>query len=272
LHLYVNAQVSLWFGEFIHPDWDMFQSGHPWGAYHAAARAISGGPVYVSDKPGMHNFDLLRKLVLPDSGILRALRPARPTRDCLFHDPTREDVLLKIFNLNHEAGVIGVFNARYDPQGTDTRVIAGSISPKDVAGLQGELFAVYAHNSGELRLMDGDEQWDLALPQAGYEIFTVVPVDTGVAPLGLVDMFNSAGAIIEKGFITREIYRIRTRGSGRFAIWCSRKPLSVVLQENNNGQPRKTHLPFSHVADTSWLEFDLGGHGQEIIDLVFSAT
>ena len=31
-----------------------------------SARAISGGPVYVSDKPGSHDFDLLRKLVLPD--------------------------------------------------------------------------------------------------------------------------------------------------------------------------------------------------------------
>jgi raffinose synthase len=44
------AQVSVWFGEFMQPDWDMFQSGHPMGAFHAAGRAVSGGPVYVSDK------------------------------------------------------------------------------------------------------------------------------------------------------------------------------------------------------------------------------
>lgn len=105
------------------------------GAYHAAARAISGGPVYVSDKPGMHDFNLLRKLVLLDGRTLRALRPARPTRDCLLHDPTQEDVLLKIFNLNHQAGVIGVFNARYDPQNSGTGMITGSISPNGVAGL-----------------------------------------------------------------------------------------------------------------------------------------
>ena len=41
----------MWFGEFIQPDWDMFQSGHRMGALHAAGRAVSGGPVYVSDKP-----------------------------------------------------------------------------------------------------------------------------------------------------------------------------------------------------------------------------
>jgi raffinose synthase len=44
LHLYTNAQVGAWFGEFVHPDWDMFQSGHPMGAYHAAGRAVGGCP------------------------------------------------------------------------------------------------------------------------------------------------------------------------------------------------------------------------------------
>ncbi len=87
-HLYFNAQASVWMGEFVHPDWDMFQSGHPWGAYHAAARAISGGPVYVSDKPDGHDFAVLRKVVLSDGSVPRPLIPARPTKDCLLHDPT----------------------------------------------------------------------------------------------------------------------------------------------------------------------------------------
>ncbi len=100
-HLYVNALVSLWFGEFVHPDWDMFQSGHAMGEFHAMARAVSGSPVYVSDKPGTHNFDILRKLVLPNGTVLRAPNPGLPTRDCLFHDPTKENILLKIFNENY---------------------------------------------------------------------------------------------------------------------------------------------------------------------------
>lgn len=43
-----------------------------------------------SDKPGQHDFDLLRKLVLPDGAILRSKLPGRPTRDCLFSDPARD--------------------------------------------------------------------------------------------------------------------------------------------------------------------------------------
>ncbi len=92
LHIYTNAQVGLWFGEFMQPDWDMFQSGHEWGAYHAAGRAISGGPVYVSDAPGRHDFDLLRKLVCSDGTVLRCDGPAVPTLDSLCIDPTVDDL------------------------------------------------------------------------------------------------------------------------------------------------------------------------------------
>ena len=66
------------------------QSLHPAAEYHGAARAIGGCPIYVSDKPGNHNFELLKKLVLPDGSVLRAQLPGRPTRDCLFADPARD--------------------------------------------------------------------------------------------------------------------------------------------------------------------------------------
>jgi hypothetical protein len=64
---------------------------------HGMARAVSGGAVYVSDKPGQHDFTLLRRLVLPDGYVLRAQLPGRPTRDCLFSDVLRDNSsLLKV--------------------------------------------------------------------------------------------------------------------------------------------------------------------------------
>ncbi len=58
---------------------DMWQSKHPAGLLHATARVISGGPVYVSDRPGVHDFALLRRVVMPDGSVLRPLLPGRPT-------------------------------------------------------------------------------------------------------------------------------------------------------------------------------------------------
>lgn len=43
-----------------------------------------------SDKPGQHDFEILRRLVLPDGSVLRAKYPGRPSRDCLFNDPVMD--------------------------------------------------------------------------------------------------------------------------------------------------------------------------------------
>ena len=51
---------------------------------------VSGGPVYVSDRPGAHDFDLLKRCVLPDGTVLLAAQPGRPTADCLFVDVMRD--------------------------------------------------------------------------------------------------------------------------------------------------------------------------------------
>lgn len=261
LHLYVNAQVSAWFGEFVHPDWDMFQSGHAMGTYHAAGRAVGGCPVYVSDKPGAHDFDLLRKLVLPDGSILRADGPGRPTRDCLFHDPTKEDVLLKIWNRNGAAGIVGVFNARSGEAGAEVSPIAGAVRPSDVSGLHGERFAVLAHGSQDLRVLGRDEPWDLTLPPLGFEVFTISPIEDGIAPLGLGDMFNSAGAVSGKSWDAAGAYEMTLRGGGRFLAWSERVPIRAEVDGDA--------ADFSFDGDTHRLEIAIAAPGPCVLRLIF---
>jgi raffinose synthase len=202
----------------------MFQSAHPMGAYHAAARAVSGSPVYVSDEPGRHDFGVLKKLVLSDGSVLRAREVGRPTRDCLFHDPTKEDILLKIFNTNLEAGVVGVFHARYDGEG---RPIGGTVSPSDVHGLAGADFAVYAHHARTLVRAKAEQRLPVRLDELTAEVFTIVPIDGGVAPVGLADKLNSAGAITQKGW-RGATYVASLRDGGTFLAFCERKPAAVL--------------------------------------------
>ncbi|KAG8082391.1 hypothetical protein GUJ93_ZPchr0014g47241 [Zizania palustris] len=60
----------------------MFHSNHESSEFHGAARALSGAGVYVSDRPGVHNFNILKKkLVLTDRLVLRVKYAGRPTRD-----------------------------------------------------------------------------------------------------------------------------------------------------------------------------------------------
>jgi hypothetical protein len=67
-----------------------------------------------------------------------------------------------------------------------------------------------------------------------------------VAPIGLADMFNSAGAIEAKGWLSPQRYRVRLRSPGRFLAYCEVAPARVLL----NGRS----IAFDHDAETGSLE------------------
>lgn len=251
LHLWTNAQVSLWFGQWVHPDWDMFQSGHAAGSFHAAGRALSGGPVYVSDKPGAHNFDLLNKLVLQDGSVLRADGPGVVSRDCLFADPTKENVPLKIINTlgGGAAGILGVFNARYE-EGQSISV-SGTVSPGDLRWSRPEgPFAVYRHQSGEVCVMQGGESKEITLGPLDWDLFTFVPIEDGVAVLGFTQLFNGAAAVASGWVGDDEVMPIACRCGGRLLIYSERRPAMVNLWNDDE-------LPYSYNVETKTLIIDV---------------
>ena len=251
LHLWTNAQVGLWFGQWVHPDWDMFQSGHAAGSYHAAGRAVSGGPVYVSDKPGAHNFDLLKKLVLPDGSVLRADGPGIPTRDTLFVDPTKDNALLKIMNTlgGGAAGVLGLFNARWE-EGKDLAA-NGTFGPGDLHWSHPDgPFAVYLHQAGELLSMNGSERRDLTLGPLDWELATFVPIEDGVAVLGFTHLFNGAAATSAGWVGDDEILPIACRCGGRLLIYSERRPAMVNLWNDDE-------LPYSYNVEARRLVIEV---------------
>ncbi len=242
LHLYTNAQVSVWFGQFCQPDWDMFQSGHAAGTYHAVGRVAGGSPIYVSDKPGQQNFDLLRKLVNDEGEALIPYDYGVPSRDCLFHDPTQEDILLKICNRDvFGETLVGVFNARYNPDAPDTPVIRGSISPAGVVrdGGGAKRFVVFAHFANELRVMQGEDVWEIELPPLGCELFTLVPIYEGKGTpcevLGDTEKFCSLRTG-EGGSIEDEtgVRHIVSRCTPRCTVWCAKRPKSITVEEQEH--------------------------------------
>ncbi|MBA2482721.1 MAG: hypothetical protein H0V44_18815 [Planctomycetes bacterium] len=259
LHLYVNAQNSLWFGEFVHPDWDMFQSAHAMGAFHAAGRAVSGCAVYVSDKPDAHDAALLKKMVLADGRVPRALDLGLPTRDCLFADPTREPVLLKVFNRNVSGGVVAAFNCNHHPEEKDRRSISGQVRPSDVEGLAGDAFALFAQTTQTVTTAPHNAGVSLDLAELAFEIVTVAPIVGGVAIIGLADRFNSGGAVASMDPDPRGGVRVELRDGGRFLAWCERKP-SVVEVDS-----RPAAFAYRSADRTVHLDLPNGPHHVRIV-------
>jgi raffinose synthase len=257
-HLYTNAQVGLWFGQFMHPDWDMFQSAHAFGAFHAAGRAVSGGPVYVSDKPGEHDLELLRALVCSDGSVLRADGPGLPTLDTLCVDPTREPVPLKIWNRSGRAGIVGAFHALYAAGRAEP--VAGQVRPSDVPGLEGERFACYAVRAGRLDLLGPADAVSFSLDEAQFELFWLAPIERGFAALGLADKLNGPQAVVGLDWHPDGPCSLRVRDGGVFLAYAQRPPSRVM--EGGAASPGAA-LPFSHDAvsgdsDRGLLRVELG--------------
>ncbi|XP_047317130.1 probable galactinol--sucrose galactosyltransferase 2 [Impatiens glandulifera] len=265
VHISSVAYNSVFLGEFMQPDWDMFHSLHPAAEYHAAARAVGGCPIYVSDKPGNHNFDLLKKLVLPDGSVLRGQLPGRPTLDCLFVDPARDGKsLLKIWNANKCSGVVGVFNCqgagwckdekKMRIHNTNPGILTGYVKAEDVfalaqiagANMNGDS-VVFAHKSGDLIRLGKGESLPVKLKVLEYEVFHFCPLkeiseSVFFAPVGLLDMFNSGGAVEEFDDNANPVSRINqetwtktvaltVRGCGRFGAYSSRRPHKCSLDD-----------------------------------------
>ncbi|XP_022642894.1 probable galactinol--sucrose galactosyltransferase 2 isoform X2 [Vigna radiata var. radiata] len=105
LHIAAVAFNSIFLGEIVVPDWDMFYSLHDAAEFHAAARAVGGCGVYVSDKPGQHDFNVLKKLVLPDGSVLRARYPIKVLQCEVFTVSP-----IKVYNQTIQFAPIGLTN------------------------------------------------------------------------------------------------------------------------------------------------------------------
>lgn len=256
LHIAAVAYNSIFFGEIVVPDWDMFYSRHYAAEFHAAARAVGGCGVYVSDKPGQHDFKILKRLVLPDGSVLRAKYPGRPSLDCLFSDPVMDrKSLLKIWNLNKFSGVIGVFNC----QGAgswpclDTSVpnnnpveLSGKVSPADIELFEevcGESWtgdcAVFSFRAGSLCRLPRKQSIPVTLETLQCDVFTVSPIKVynktiRFAPLGLIEMYNSGGAVQAMEFFEDRM-SIKGRGPGRFGAYSNQKPKSCFVNSREVG-------------------------------------
>ncbi|ERN19108.1 probable galactinol--sucrose galactosyltransferase 2 [Amborella trichopoda] len=251
LHIASVAFNSILLGEFVVPDWDMFYSNHRTAEFHAVARALGGCGVYVSDKPGDHDFEILKKLVLPDGSVLRAKLPGRPTRDSLFNDPAMDGKsLLKIWNMNKLSGVLGIFNCQgagvwpcLDCVQTNTDqeplCLTGHVSPIDIEHLEEAAghnwtrdCAVYAFSTGSLSRLPKTGSISISLEVLQCEIYTIAPIrdyDCKVqfSPIGLVNMYNSGGAIEAIDFVSDNLkceVKIKGLGCGLFGAYSSTRP------------------------------------------------
>jgi raffinose synthase len=229
VHILNCLYNSLWLSNIVWPDYDMFESYQLYPEYHAIARAISGGPVYVSDWPGEQNFDVLRPLVLKNGRVLRTDEPAQLTEDCLFQ--IQKPKPLKAFSFVQNAAMVGIWNA------SNASSVHGYFSPSDVKGLKGERFIIYEHFSKKVQTLKTNDSIPLNLTRMDYRLFSVIPLESSSAIIGLINKYNSPKTILKQSISDRKIEATLAE-SGPIALYTESVPREVRINGEAIGQDK----------------------------------
>ena len=158
---------------------------------NSVLRAVSGGPVYVSDEIGRSRADILKPLCFDDGRILRCDRSGMPTADCLVEDPRTSGKPFKIQNMTGKAGVVAAFHIA----GEDGP-LEGTLSSSDVPGLVGEEFVVYEYFTESRHRIPKDGTLRFTLrDRDDVRLFTLIPYENGFAPIGRTDKYLPYAAV-----------------------------------------------------------------------------
>lgn len=178
-------------GQFYYCDWDMWWTDDGQAVKNSVLRAISGGPIYVSDKLNRSRAEILWPLILSDGRILRCDKPAMPTIDCLIVDPTQSTKPFKLQNICNGSGIIAAFNLN-----EKNSSVKGTLSPEDVDGLVGEEYAVYEHFTRTMCILKRNEKLELELKNNDeFYLYILVPLVNGNGVIGRIDKYISPATV-----------------------------------------------------------------------------
>lgn len=284
-HIFCNAHNSLMMQHLnVIPDWDMFQTDHDWAWYHAAARCLSGGPIYITDYPNKHDKALIAQMTArTTSGTTVVLRTSRLGKASGVYTAYSEPKLLKIDTYNGPArtgtSMVGVFNVSQEP-------LTELISLSDFPGTEEGEYIIRSHALGRTtNVMRRETNPSVVLVELyvkGYEIFTAYPVrdliaaerSIRVANLGLVDKMSGAAAIVSEQIYSVDCVLTDTvkaqnrrarvwtalKALGTWGIWIENLP-SFSLAEDFfalvSGKPIDLRCVSHSATDRNVLEIDL---------------
>ena len=225
-HLLQNAYNAVYHNELYCCDWDMFWTEHEDCIKHSLLRAVSGGPVYFSDKIGKTDPEVLKPLVYGDGRILMMERSAKPTEDCIFFNPL-ENGVLKLHNVGQwgecrKGGGIAAYNL------TGLRQ-SYTFKPADIPDVEvSDAYWVYDFFGKKVFSLNRNECYEGILEKDGFAWFVILPKNQTGSCLGLMDKyagFLAVESIHEKD----DAQTVVIRESGLLGWISEREPGKVMV-------------------------------------------
>lgn len=226
---------KLWLGQVVYGDHDMFHSNDlRCNRLMAVSKALSGGPVYVSDAPEDFVKEVITPLCYKDGKLLRPLAPSVPLQESLFASPMNEKELYKVIApLDNGAASIVCYNLYDKADGVE---IGGSISQEDYKSasammqpyrgewtLPAEGLVVYDYYDRKVAKLDS--KYKVTLKGLSDKLLHLCPINKGWAVIGDVTKYLSPSTVSHIT-ATEDQLRFNIHEGGDFYFWLA------------NGKPR----------------------------------
>lgn len=171
-HLRQNAWNNLWHGRMYYGDSDMFWSSGPFFRHESVMRAISGGPIYISDETDATIAENLRPCINEDGSLPLMEHNALPTKDILFTDCYEENRLIKLWNEKNGNFALALFAK----ESVKNEIINLTCIPG--IDINGE-YVVYEFFSKSQKTMKGSDSITVSLEPSEVQAYSIMPIRNG---------------------------------------------------------------------------------------------
>ena len=248
-HLMQSYANTLWLGQSVWPDHDMFHSSDMvCGRVMSLSKALSGAPVYLSDNPAKFRHEFIRPLVLSDGKLLRPLAPAVPLSDSVFLDALKQPKAYRVIApLANGSAAVALYNlvAPTPAAPLSATVTAGDYKQASMMlqpypgewSLPEEGLVAYDWYAGNGRKLD--RPYALELKGFTDALVLLCPINQGWAVVGRADKYLSPAAV-ENIVATPKTLELRLLEAGPLVIWSA------------SGRPTAEKLTFKELGGGFW--------------------
>ena len=242
-HLFQSYTNTLLLGQTVWPDHDMFHSSDTvCGALMARSKAISGGPVYLSDSPK----DFIKEHILPlideQGKLFRPNEPAVPMPESVLTNPLWSGKAYRVMApVGNGALAVICYNLNVSPefQQVETTLC------KDDYYLRGEFAGIPTTQASRILLYDWEKQAAEELSEktsiqlTGFtdKLFHLCPIEKGWAVIGIQEKYLSP-ATVEIVLLTDNQLTLNVLCPGVLKVWIE-KAGKAELRSISINQPKQ---------------------------------
>lgn len=173
IHLRMNIYNAIWHSQIMHCDYDMWWSGKSDPVQSGLLRAISGGPIYISDAVGDTNRDNILPVVGENGDICRLDHYAMPTYDCIYYDCLKEEMLVKTFNCKGDSVALALFNICHKDI---TETFKFNVIPDLKADKE---YVAYEYFTKKFTRITADSEETVTLAEGDVRAYSIYPIIDG---------------------------------------------------------------------------------------------